>query len=157
VEPSTNGGLRTIWNVVAVGRVARTFDVINVNRHAAPVRISSVRCDSLETNGWWRISWLLQNRWTEQLCIEDAWLPHGRFRGEGHVALATQLDPCGWHRLELNVWALEKPGTIVQNAFLILQVRGKQRGWRVFVRMRIEIPFAGRPRPIVELVTAQPL
>jgi hypothetical protein len=122
-----------------------------------PVRLSTVRCDALEPSGWWQVSWLLQNRAGERLCLEDAWVPHGRFRGEGHVSPGTWLRSGGWHCLELRVWACEKPGTVVPNAFLILQVRGKARGWRVFVRMRIEFPFDGGPRPIVELVTAKPL
>jgi hypothetical protein len=122
-----------------------------------PIRISTVRCEALETSGWWRVSWLLQNRAAESLCLEDAWVPHGRFRGEGHLSLGAQLVPGGWYRLELNVWAQEKPGTVVLNAFLILQVRGKTLGWRVFVRMRIEFPLSGGVRPIVELVTVQAL
>ena len=123
----------------------------------SPIRISTVRCEALECSGWWRVSWRLQNRATERLCVEDAWVPHGRFRGEGHVSLGTQLEPGGSHRLELKVWAQETPGTVVQNAFLILQVRGKTLGWRVFARMHIKFPLSGGMRPIVELVTVQAL
>jgi hypothetical protein len=57
--------------------------------------------------------------------------------------------------LGLLVAAEEGPGTVVENAFLILQVRTATRGWRVFARMRVA--FDDGPLALVEAVTAQPL
>ena len=81
--------------------------------------------------------------------LESAWVPHGRFRGEGRLNFApARALPLS---LEMTVHAEEAPGTVVENAFLILRLSG----WRVFVRMRVEFDPSGVPRPIPELVTLQ--
>jgi hypothetical protein len=91
------------------------------------------------------------------LQLDDAWLPHGRFRGEGHVALNTEV-PAGESRVvELTVSAAEPPGTIVENAFLVLRARRGDKSWRIFARMRVEFDSRGKPNAIVESVTAQSL
>ena len=118
----------------------------------APVRIAvaSVQADG----AGWRIGWDITNLGNEALVIEDAWVPHGRFRGEGHVTLETAIRRGGTTRVELKINSQEAPGTVVENAFLILRV---SRRWRVFARMRIEFEPDGAPRPVVENVTAQSL
>jgi hypothetical protein len=100
----------------------------------------------------WLITWKVTNVSAEPLVLEDAWIPHGRFRGEGHVRLEMALPPEATSAVQLRVSAQEPPGTVVKNAFLILRVSGRRR---VFARMRIE--FGEMPRPIVEAVTMQSL
>ena len=102
------------------------------------------------------MAWRLTNRHASPVRLEDAWVPHGRFRGEGHVAIDRALDPGQSWSLELDVTADEPAGTVVANAFLILRLRSGALGWRVFAHMRIEFPKASRaPRPVIEAVTAQ--
>jgi hypothetical protein len=103
------------------------------------------------------VVWLVRNERPEPLRIEDAWVPHGRFRGDGHVALGRVVEAGGVQRLELEVAAVEAPGTVVANAFLIVRVRGDGEGWRVFARMQITFDADGAPVPVVENVTAQSL
>ncbi len=116
----------------------------------APVRITvaSVEAD----NDRWLVTWDVFNDSRELLVLEDAWLPHGRFRGDGHISPGTRVAPGQSSRLALRVTAHEPPGTVVENAFLILRVSGR---WRIFARMRIEFDANTRPRPIVEAITTQ--
>ncbi len=119
-----------------------------------PVRVSVNACTPVGT-GRWRVTWTLSNLLDESLQLEDAWLPHGRFRGDGHSSVDVVVQPRDEYALALPVSASEAPGTVVENAFLILRVRSTTRAWRVFARMRIV--FEAAPRPLVEAVTAQRL
>ena len=100
------------------------------------------------------MSWLIRNDEPEPIELHSAWIPHGRFRGEGRLPLALRVAGHGSERLELAVVAAE-PETVVRNAFLILQVSGNGGAWRVFARMRIEFDAQAQPRPVVEVVTSQ--
>jgi hypothetical protein len=126
----------------------------------SPVRIQVLSVHPSGAPGRWRVAWLISNLQASPVRLEDAWVPHGRFRGEGHVAVDRAIDPGQSWSLELNVRAEEPAGTVVDNAFLIVRLRSGAVGWRVFARMRIEFPEASRlptPRPVVEAVTAQSL
>jgi hypothetical protein len=87
------------------------------------------------------------------LRLEDAWIPHGRFRGKGHIPLSAVIDPGASTRLDFVVSANEPPGTVVENAFLILRAGA----WRLFARMRVEFDDQARAMPMVEAVTVQSL
>jgi hypothetical protein len=117
------------------------------------VDVDACRRDASRCSVRWRIT----NLGRQWLRLEDAWIPHGRFRGDGHVPLSVEIAPGQSTRLELTVSASEPPGTIVENAFLILRVRTTAGAWRVFARMRIEFDAHAEPVPIVETVTAQSL
>src|ERR1051325_1253321 len=93
----------------------------------SPVRISVSGCAPDAVAGRWRVTWVVTNVVDEALRLQEAWLPHGHFRGEGHIALAFGLAAGAEDVLELNVRAEEPPGTVVRNAFLILQVRGERQ------------------------------
>jgi hypothetical protein len=99
------------------------------------------------------MTWRVVNVSASPVIIADAWVPHGRFRGEGHIRQNLQIGPGDESVLELVVKAREEPGTLVENAYLILRTRE----CRVFARMRIEFDTTNAPRPIVEAVTAQSL
>jgi|SRR5579864_5386006 len=120
-----------------------------------PVRISVTGCVPDSVPGRWRVGWRVTNLLTEPLWLQDAWVPHGRFRGSGHVALDASIAPGDDFDLSLSVRASEDPRTVVENAFLIVQARTSSHGWRVFARMTVA--FADLPVPRVEAVTAQPL
>jgi len=99
----------------------------------------------------------MRNAGPAALGLEAAWIPHGRFRGDGRMLLSSELGARESRRLDFGVSAAEPPGTVVENAFLILRVSSEGRAWRIFTRMRIEFDAESTPRPIVELVTTQAL
>jgi hypothetical protein len=100
----------------------------------------------------WLVGFLVSNAGPSTLSLVSAWVPHGRFRGaDGRTPLDVHLAPGASHALAVRVLTCEPPGTVVENAFLILQAER----WRIFTRMRIE--FSPEPVPIVEQVTLQPI
>ena len=105
----------------------------------------------------WTCTFVLHNEGTLPLELEAAWIPHGRFRGDGRLPVSGQIGPGATQELEFAVTAEEPPGTIVENAFLILRVRVAGAAWRVFIRLRIEFDLAARPTPVVEAITTQSL
>ena len=115
------------------------------------VAIEAIKPD-IEPGRWW-VAWLLRNEAQEPLGLEAVWVPHGRFRGEGRLSLDGELTAGQARRLEVRVAAQEKPGTIIDNAFLVLRVRVHDQRWRIFTRMRIAFDAAGVPWPMCELVT----
>jgi len=120
------------------------------------VRIEVSSCRRCSTPiGRWRVAWLVHNDGSSPLRLEDAWIPHGRFLGEGHVSLQMDIEPGSGSRLELSVTSDEPPGTVVENAFLILRVHAAERAWRVFARMRVEFDDWAAARPVMEAVRAQ--
>jgi hypothetical protein len=103
----------------------------------------------------WRATWLVHNAGPDALEVEAAWIPHGRFRGDGRLPLAGQVAHDTSRELQFSVTASETPGTVVENAFLIVRVRVQRNAWRIFVRMRIEFDADAVPVPVVEAVTTQ--
>ena len=116
-----------------------------------PVGIEASGCEPCE--GRWRVFFRVVNVGAAAVSVSDAWLPHGRFRGDGHIPLDLRLPPGETTSLALRVTAREDPGTIVENAFLILRLGDR----RVFARLRVRFDADGAPRPVVESVTAQSL
>src|SRR5947209_3641436 len=111
------------------------------------VRVEVVSCRAGRAAGVWQVTWRIEA--DEPLSIEEAWVPHGRFRGLSRPLFSPPLGLPA--EVTLEVRAAEAPGTVVENAFLILRVRG---GRRVFVRMRIEF-LEDQLKPICELVSLQ--
>src|SRR5260370_39880747 len=108
-------------------------------------------------DGRWQVTWSITNDGTESLVLEAAWIPHGRFRGEGRMPLSTRINPGGSAQLKFSVGAAEAPATVVDNAFLILRVMYGGQPWRIFTRMRIEFDTQAVPTPVIELITLQPI
>ena len=106
----------------------------------------------------WRVSLVIHNLGLAPLDLETAWIPHGRFRGDDRLPLSGSIAPDDSHELEFAVTAAEAPGTVVDNAFLILRVGEQGHPWRIFVRMRIEFDsLSAVPQPLVEAITTQSL
>ncbi len=121
------------------------------------VTFSARKCQPAGEPGRWRANWIVHNAESDPLELQAAWIPHGRFRGDGRLDLAGQVEPHASRELEFTVTADEEPGTRFENAFLILRVELQRRAWRVFVRMRIEFDADAVPTPVVEAVTRQSL
>jgi hypothetical protein len=141
-------GVRAAGCASAVGLIVGTLTWVMLTAMASLLRISVSSVASLETRGRWRVTWSITNMSDSELVIVDAWVPHGRFRGEGHVPLGVTVAPGSVFDLALDVSSDEPAGTIVKNAFLILRVSG----YRVFTRMRIQFTASGMT-PIIESVT----
>jgi hypothetical protein len=120
------------------------------------LRFEVVACRPGARAGEWQVTWRVENL-GQAVVIDSAWVPHGRFRGQGRVNFVPPRALPGGESalLELTVHADEAPGTLVENAFLILRVSLAGAAWRVFARMRIEFDASGAPRPVPELVTLQ--
>jgi hypothetical protein len=119
------------------------------------VRIEITQCRAERTTGHWLVTWRVCNDGPDPLGLQAAWIPHGRFRGEGRLPLSVQVAAGESSDLDFTVAASEPPGTLVKNAFLILRVTNAGQSWRIFTRMRIEFDVDAVPRPIVEVVTEQ--
>lgn len=108
--------------------------------------------------GQWLVAWRIQNLGQKPLQILAGRLPHSRFRSEEReLSPIPKLLPKESVRLEFPVACSEPPGTIVENAFLILRVLWLEEPWRVFACLRVTFDDQGRPQTIPELVTTQPV
>jgi len=106
--------------------------------------------------GSWQVAWLLRNQGATTLRLESAWIPHGRFRGAGRLPLSGEVAPGTAAHIEARVAAAEAPGTIVENAFLIVRLLQQDgQAWRVFIRMRVLFDAQAAAQPIIEDITAQ--
>ena len=106
--------------------------------------------------GEWLFGWEVTNLGSEPLEIQGAWLPHGRFRGDRHeLGPAPALAAGRSARVQFAVRCAEPPGTVVENAFLILNVGWRAEPWRIFVRLRIMFDEDGVPDNTVEAITLQ--
>ena len=106
----------------------------------------------------WRIGWVIANFGSKQAEIFEAWLPHGRFRGDREAFSPSRVVAAGESTLFYSVVRCSaEPGEIVENAFLILRVGFRAREWRVFTRLRIERTSLDSIELAVEKVTVHPV
>ena len=109
------------------------------------------------TPGHWSVTWEVQNR-RGTLRIVSGRLPHGRFRcGETELSPVPVLAPKEKARLEFTVKCEEPPGTVVENAFLILRVDWSKAPWLILARLRVSVDDNGAPQSVTEVITAQPV
>jgi hypothetical protein len=107
-------------------------------------------------SGRWLVAWHIQNLGQHPLQLLAAWLPHSRFRSEEReFAPAPQLLPGERARLEFSLACRELPGTVVENAFLILRVLWLEEPWRVLARLRVVFDEQGEPQTTTEVITVQ--
>jgi len=88
--------------------------------------------------------------------VLSIWLPHDKFANR-----RTTLDP-PWRlcpgqsrRLELPVTCHEPPGSVVDNAYLILRLLWLEQPWRAFARHRVVLDDSGTPQHICQVVSVQ--
>ncbi len=113
-------------------------------RRAAPV------------SGRWFVAWHVQNLGRQPLQLLAARLPHSQFRSEERELVPMpQLLPGERAQLEFSVACGGLPGTVVENAFLILRVLWRGEPWRVFARLRVVFDEQGGPQTTTEVVTVQ--
>ncbi|MBI4494815.1 MAG: hypothetical protein HY690_18735 [Chloroflexi bacterium] len=108
--------------------------------------------------GVWLVAWRLQNPGPRPLQVLAARAPHGRFRSqERALAPPPMLLPGESAEIELAVTCAEPPGTVVENAFLILRVRWGSEPWRILARLRVMVDEAGSLRTTCEEISVQPI
>jgi hypothetical protein len=104
----------------------------------------------------WFVTWDLRNLGQHPLQLLAARLPHSRFRSEEReLGPLPSLLPGERARLEFPVACGGPPGTIVENAFLILRVLWREEPWRIFARLRVIFDEYGGPQATTEVVTVQ--
>ena len=105
--------------------------------------------------GSWRTSWTLSGA-AAPLDLLEAWLPHDHFQGpRQRFDPPLAFDPGSRLELQRTVACQDPPGSVIENAFLILRVRSGQRHWRVFTRLTIRVAVDGVPQQTCEAVTFQ--
>ena len=115
---------------------------ISVSRNLAP--------------GRWILVWEIRNLSPAPLAILAARLPHGQFRSpEWKLSPAQTIFSHQSARLECAVECPQEPGSVVENAFIILQVLWLEQPWRIFVRLRVSIDAAAAPHSVTENITTQ--
>jgi hypothetical protein len=107
-------------------------------------------------NGSWRFHWRIHNCTGHAMKILSARLPHGKFLSAERLFEPPRTVPArDIAVIEMPAACNETPGTVVENAFIILLVEWLKNKWRIFVRLRIEISQAGEPESQTELITTQ--
>ena len=120
------------------------------------VYVRQVACAPASGNGRWRITWQIENRGPQPLQLLTTRLPHGQFRREEqHLEPPVAISAKESAAIQLEVAAAERSRTIVENAFLILQVIWLHRLWRILARLRVSFAENGAPAAVTEAVTAQ--
>ena len=119
------------------------------------VSIEKIDCVATADPDEWRCTWMVSNSSDAPLNLAEAWVPHGRFRGEGRVALGLTVEPGQTAPITLRIRTVEPSGAIVENAFLILRATCAAGEWRIFVRMSVQ--FEPEPRPRCMLISTQRL
>lgn len=120
------------------------------------VRVEQVAQHPEPASGRWLVAWRIQNLGQRPLQLLAARLPHSRFRSEEcDLTSLPELLPGACAQLERPVACHELPGTVVENAFLIVRVLWLGESWRVFARLRVAFDEQGGPQTTTEVVTVQ--
>ena len=120
------------------------------------VRVEQASRHTEPASGWWLVAWHIQNLGQQSLQLLAARLPHSRFRSEERALVPIpKLLPGESAQLEFSVACSGRPGTVVENAFLILRVFWLEEPWRIFARLRVVFDEQGGPQTTTEVVTVQ--
>ena len=117
---------------------------------------------SAHPDGYWRVPWWVENRTTFPVEIDEAWFPHGRFRGKREPQVPpTPLAISERRAFESLVQWSEPPGTEVENAFLIVRFRAEETAlgataFRLFARITVTAGADGAPHPQIVLLMTEP-
>jgi hypothetical protein len=101
--------------------------------------------------------WQITNRGVTKVTVLDSWLPHGGFRADRRdFAPPLAIEPGVSAAFSRRVRCPARPGEVVENAFLIANLRAGAVAWRAFFRLRIERRAGGELTVEVERTTIQP-
>jgi hypothetical protein len=100
----------------------------------------------------------MQNLGQEPIDVLSTWLPHDKFfSGQQTLNPPLRLLPQASTLLERQVACAEPPGSVVDNAFIILRLLWRKQPWRVFVRHRVVLDDTGVPQHVCQAVSVQPV
>ena len=128
------------------------------DRREPKLGVEALFCDPAGTEGCWSASWRIRNLSQQRVEIVSVWLPHDNFASRRRVFnTPLRLPSMDSEVLEIHVACDELPGSVVENAFVILQLEMDGRTWRVFARHRIALDDAGVPHHKCQSVTVHPV
>ena len=104
--------------------------------------------------GRWRVAFDVANRGAGPAALLALWLPHERFRRPEQPLADLVLPPGTTAQLAFEVAFDERPGTEVENCFVILRVDWRDERWRVMTRLTVTAGHDGAPGAATQLVTA---
>ena len=123
---------------------------------APQIEVKQISVSKNLAPGRWILTWEIRNLSPARLAIVAARLPHSQFRcAEWKLSPAQEIPPDQSTRLQCAVECLQDPGSVVENAFIILQVLWRDQPWRIFVRLRVSIDAAAAPHSVAESITTQ--
>jgi len=127
-----------------------------VNISEPRVEVNPLYVKRGEGDHCWLSAWQVENFSGDEIKIVSARLPHGQFRGE-EITFSPEIAVPSEGRRELILPAAfnAAPGSMVENAFLILSIEYERVPWRVFTRFRVTANARGEPEPTVERITIQ--
>ena len=127
------------------------------NEPSPRLLIEAASCRAGAAQGQWLAAWRVHNLGREPVVILSTWLPHDKFANPHQdIDPPVRLAPGGSTLLELPVACNELPGSVVENAFVILRLLWLGQPWRAFVRLRVTVDNARTPQYICESVTVHP-
>lgn len=108
-----------------------------------------------DETGYWRTSWVIENKGAAELKILTVRLPHSQFKSEElRFEPALRLAAQASDRFHVRVRCHEPAGLVTENAFVILSVVWLGEAWRIFVRLRVVVSPEGEPETATEMTTA---
>lgn len=124
-------------------------------KHQGPkLRVEQASAGRGPIRGRRHVVWRVENLDEQPLRILGGRLPHSQFRcEEQEFPRALELPPGGLAEVEFSVACDGAPGSVVENAFLILRVLWSEKPWRVFIRLRVLFGAEGRPESATEAIT----
>jgi hypothetical protein len=126
------------------------------NHHGPRLLIEAASCRATAVRGQWLVGWRMQNLGQEPLAVLSTWLPHDKFFShQKTIDLPLRLLPGESTLLDLPVTCHEPPGSVVDNAFLILRLLWLEQHWRAFARHRVVLDDTGTPQHICQVVSVQ--
>lgn len=107
--------------------------------------------------GVWRVRWRLTNQTEAGLRLLEAWFPHNLYIAPRWRFDSPASDLAAGESLEaaFDITCGEPPGTVIENAFLILQALVLGVRWRLLARLTVVVAADGTPMATVEAITAQ--
>jgi hypothetical protein len=118
--------------------------------------VQAVSVRPLGDAGSWDIAWSLRNLGVDPISVREAWLPHGRFRSPRRdYQPPLPIEPGVDAPVTFVVVCDEEPGTVVENAFVILRVDWRGEPWRILARLRVTIDDHRAPAPVTEVISVQ--